>query len=548
MFPKPVQFVTFGFLTSEVIRKFSVCEIEEAYVNGGSTEKTVYDLRMGPTSRTELCRTCGGNNMICPGHYGFIALPNAFYNPISMRHVVNILNCVCVRCGLIKVSTADALHLKSVSPKDTFANVQKACDSVIMCSSDECRKLKNEERVMCKFSFKPSELAIYRYIGDKKRLTPFSAQECYEAFLNINDSTMNLLGCNWNLSSNPHFTNEVGDHLHLLRPEALLIKDLIVTPPCARACVIREGGVQRNDDLTEQYNSIVKKVKAYGKLENNEITCKVSTRGNSSKTKKDLIKDIAFAIFSLIDAHSLKTKATSKGKVGARVCMSFRTRLEGKKGRIQQNTVAKRSDFAARTVIYGDPTLRLDQVSIPASMVYGDIKQNQIRPYVVTLTNKKILQEKLNSGIVNWVKTGNEWINPTRWIKLKGSLELEEGDVCFLPLREGDWVLLNRQPSLRRESFMALKVKIAPPNVKGFGLSLGYVEPFGADFDGKFSSHCHQQEDASEVERFHSENKRCKPFLVTVYNLLVVLSFENKDEIATTSNCSGSSYLNSNLR
>lgn len=49
-------------------------------------------------------------------------------------------------------------------------------------------------------------------------------------------------------------------------------------------------------------------------------------------------------------------------------------------------------------------------------------------------------------------------------------------------LQNGDYVLLNRQPTLHRMSMMGHKVRILPYNT--FRLNLSVCSPYNADFDG----------------------------------------------------------------
>ena len=62
----------------------------------------------------------------------------------------------------------------------------------------------------------------------------------------------------------------------------------------------------------------------------------------------------------------------------------------------------------------------------------------------------------------------------------KPSLNL--GDQVERYLRDGDVVVINRQPSLRKKSIMAHYVKIVP--TKTFQLNLACTPAYNADFDG----------------------------------------------------------------
>jgi DNA-directed RNA polymerase beta' subunit len=49
-------------------------------------------------------------------------------------------------------------------------------------------------------------------------------------------------------------------------------------------------------------------------------------------------------------------------------------------------------------------------------------------------------------------------------------------------LEDGDYVLLNRQPTLHRMSMMAHRVRILPHHT--FRINLSVCMPYNADFDG----------------------------------------------------------------
>jgi DNA-directed RNA polymerase III subunit RPC1 len=62
------------------------------------------------------------------------------------------------------------------------------------------------------------------------------------------------------------------------------------------------------------------------------------------------------------------------------------------------------------------------------------------------------------------------------------SLQLKIGDVVERQLQNGDYVLLNRQPTLHSGSIIAHKVVIRP--YKTFRFNLATTSSFNADFDG----------------------------------------------------------------
>jgi len=67
-------------------------------------------------------------------------------------------------------------------------------------------------------------------------------------------------------------------------------------------------------------------------------------------------------------------------------------------------------------------------------------------------------------------------------IKKDTDPHLDAGYVVERQLRDGDYVVFNRQPSLHRMSLMGHRVKVLPS--KTFRLNLSVTAPYNADFDG----------------------------------------------------------------
>ena len=63
--------IQFSFMSEQEIEDFSVVEITDTKLGGPNS---LYDLKMGPTSKSEICETCECNWDNCPGHFGYIKL------------------------------------------------------------------------------------------------------------------------------------------------------------------------------------------------------------------------------------------------------------------------------------------------------------------------------------------------------------------------------------------------------------------------------------------------------------------------------------------
>ncbi|KAK9948336.1 hypothetical protein M0R45_003917 [Rubus argutus] len=147
--------------------------------------------------------------------------------------------------------------------------------------------------------------------------------------------------------------------------------------------------------------------------------------------------------------------------------------------------MGKRVDFSARTVITPDPNLNLDQLGVPWS-----IATNLTYTETVTPFNKERLKELVEYGThPPSGKTGAKYIIrddgqrlDLRYVKKDSDQHLEIGYKVERHLKDGDLVLLNRQPSLHKMSFMGHRIKIMPYST--FRLNLSVTSPYNADFDG----------------------------------------------------------------
>jgi DNA-directed RNA polymerase II subunit RPB1 len=155
--------------------------------------------------------------------------------------------------------------------------------------------------------------------------------------------------------------------------------------------------------------------------------------------------------------------------------------------------MGKRVDFSARTIITPDPNLRIDEVGIPRS-----IAQNMTFPEIVTTLNIEKMQEFVQRGEAKYLIRENGDRIDLKYVKKNPVLEL--GDKVERIVRDGDLVVCNRQPSLRKESMMGHRVKVLPWST--FRLNPSCASPYNANFDGdEMNMHFPQSlETRSEVE------------------------------------------------
>ena len=220
--------------------------------------------------------------------------------------------------------------------------------------------------------------------------------------------------------------------------DCFLMNYIIVLPPDLRPAA---KGVERNRQVVDKIN------RYYVQL----LTKKESMKDTVINIERD--KSIYYTYFKQIqkDVNELYTHIVEK--------------LSKKEGLIRGNILGKRIDFSGRAVISPDPTLNIDECSIPI-LIFLEL-------FKIKVAKKLIDQRKfklLNSAI-DYIDDCIELkkIDPAL---VKVCEELSEGEVC----------ILNRQPSLHRLSMIGFKIKITLDDV--IKIHPMVCAGFNADFDG----------------------------------------------------------------
>lgn len=188
-------------------------------------------------------------------------------------------------------------------------------------------------------------------------------------------------------------------------------------------------------------------------------------------------------------------------------------------------TITHNCDQTARTVIGPDPTLRTDEMAIPEKIARNLTVPERVNDINIDYLTKLVNDDKANYILKNNGETrinikyamykkqteiiygdkvfrnDNEINYNTSDFKLKEgdyiirngekidnlnistkrNITLHVGDVVERHLKNGDIVLLNRQPTLHKSSMLAKKVVIRPG--KTFRFNLASCKSFNADFD-----------------------------------------------------------------
>jgi DNA-directed RNA polymerase II subunit RPB1 len=282
-------------------------------------------------------------------------------------------------------------------------------------------------------------------VGGVVEKIKMTTEEIFDIFKGVRDDELYVLGMD------PSRTH----------PRNLVLTVLPVLPPRSRPFLVTDG-IICDDDLTITYGEILK-------LNNN-----LGSENLSESRKNKYTQSLIFRIKTLFDNTQGKAKHTN-----SRPMKGLKERFGGKDGQIRNNLMGKRVDFSARTVIGPDPTLRLNEIAVPPYI--ADILSY---PEYVNHFNLKELQQLV------WDDGANVVERDSVKFLLKYALEgdkryrffIRVGDIVHRKLRDGDRVLLNRQPTLHKGSMLAKR--IIRREGKTIRMNLATTSTFNADFDG----------------------------------------------------------------
>jgi len=236
-----------------------------------------------------------------------------------------------------------------------------------------------------------------------------------------------------------------------VRPEWMFLTRLPVVPPALRPMVALEGGRHASSDLNDLYRRVINR--------NNRLKRLLAIHAPDVilRNEKRILQE---AVDALLD-NSMRRGAGVLGILGGRrrALKSLADYLKGKHGYLRQNLLGKRVDYSGRSVIVVGPDLALDECGLPKHMVL-----ELFRPFVIR-------------GLLAREHAYN--------IRGAGRLIEDEAPEVWPILEEaiqGKYVLLNRAPTLHRQSIQAFR----PVLIEGNAIQVHPLvcPAYNADFDG----------------------------------------------------------------
>lgn len=530
---KPIKQIDFGMLSNDNIRKMSAMagthgvEFPDLHDKYDAKHGGLVDQRMGG-SGNNICATCQLDGKYCDGHPAHIDLAEPVFAILYHQYLKSFLECICHRCASILISKdSDKLKqiLKIKSKRNRFIKIHELCGKVKNCPKCNVQvpKIKLEIKKVT------SQINMYAETetidadekggSDKKKqriqLTPEWISDILD---NTSDEDCEILCMDFVQS----------------RPSDMIHKVFHVPPVHVRPSLrgFFSGGSTMEDGLTHKLADIIKANTRINKQ-------KETNNENSNKYSKDHAHLLQYHVATYYDPDIISNqKADGKGSQFKPLV----ARYKGKAGRIRNNIMGKRGDFNARTVITADPTMPNNFLGVPVK-----IAMSITFPEFVTPNNYARMTQLVRNGPdvypgANYVYRSSSGVGITSnsiYLKQrKETVTLQYGDVVDRHIQNDDIVLLNRQPTLHKQSMMAHRVQVIPDeSLLTYRLSVAVTTPYAADFDGDEMNvfFCQSVQTQIELEEIADVKKQIitPAKSVTIYGIVqdgLIGSFNLTDE------------------
>eukprot|EP01086_Lenisia_limosa_P000703 TRINITY_DN1123_c0_g1_i1.p1 TRINITY_DN1123_c0_g1~~TRINITY_DN1123_c0_g1_i1.p1 ORF type:complete len:1304 (-),score=117.25 TRINITY_DN1123_c0_g1_i1:12-3731(-) len=268
------------------------------------------------------------------------------------------------------------------------------------------------------------------------------------------------------------------------------IRSLLVIPTRFRPAN-EQGGKTIDHGVTKSYCKILdlNGVLTHLVEDNNFVKKNSDMSIDTDNSQESLLfrwQELQHIVNSVIDSSLLKK--TEKFSLGVRQI------LEKKEGLFRKNMMGKRVNFACRSVISPDASLETNEIGLP--LVFA---KTLTFPEIVTQINVEKVRNLILNGCDNHPGANSIEINGTfhnlkrfsyeQRLAMANTLATFSGSQGECPtvirrhIQDGDFVLVNRQPTLHKPSIMAHRVHILQ-NDRVIRMHYANCNTYNADFDG----------------------------------------------------------------
>jgi len=418
--------LSYGLWSSEDIGHISVQRISNLTLTKANVPLSdgLNSSKMGCANPSVICSTCALNSDKCPGHFGHIELLQPVIN-VNFIHILNkVLTCVCLECSSLLYANADV----PLSKRIVASRRVKVCPD---CDATTPARWSKK----CDITVQP--------IYDDNVEREWTPAKLAQVLLGVTSKSMSIMGFNFAAID-------------------LTWRNLLIPPMSARPARGSQSRLSAENPWTLSLRDILKANRNVdGGFEANSTYMLLARQIAAYQNVK-----FQNAIFA-IKRESVRERISG---------------IKSKRGRLRATIFGKRNNFTARSVIVCDNSMALDEVGIPRAicedLYFGEtVQAYNIHRLLGLVRSSTYPRARYYSrkGCEDRISIRDD--SPSRFM-----LQLHYGDIMYRDLVEGDYVLLNRQPTLHKQSIMAHKIRVVDDDA--FHINISLTTPYSADFDG----------------------------------------------------------------
>lgn len=479
--------VTFEFYSDEQIRNLAVLEIR--------TKEQLNDPRLGPSTDTEPCGTCKQNIYNCMGHFGYISCGEKYFlHPDVKQYIPSILNCFDKNQRDLRFKEEDLRK---------FANLKGARRLQAINASFTASKGSSLLPITgtggaFRFVIEQQQLLRLDQLDRGTEKIPITTKDLYTMLSRLSVDTPEM---NKKLSL-------IG--LENVKPINFIVKSILVIPPSMRR--VYQGKNKTSTDFVTHYQDILNAIYVPDKAKTDVETAFVSMLRPSTNTgdkptvkelingKKGLIRYYMLGKRNEFTARSVIAPSSDVAVDEVGVPFEFSYKLTIPVVIYDGNLDAMRKlqkEGGIASYITKLPNGTKIEIKFDGSVNVGDtlyiaptLRERSNTQYIDELLKRKIISinfERFKTGVIifNPIKVTEENIVAVQKIAddhilyVSKYYSLKVGDKVRRYMQDGDYVVVNRQPTLHLHSMFTARVKLL--NIKTILLNPSQTTGLGAD-------------------------------------------------------------------
>ncbi|XP_076069072.1 RNA polymerase I subunit RpI1 [Oratosquilla oratoria] len=313
---------------------------------------------------------------------------------------------------------------------------------------------------------------------------------------------------------------------HEYPTDLFFMQKILVIPPKYRPCNFQDGMM-----VEHEMSTLLKNIVKYSKCLFFLISVLNKTMEDipealtyilsevPGKTNQEKMQNVWYQVQGNVD-NILDAKLNNMVKITTK---GIKQVIEKKEGLFRNNLMGKRVNFSARSVAAPDPNLAVDEVGVPR-----DFAIRLTYPVPVTSWNSEELRNLVLNGpaiypgalIVEDEEGRKTLLKENDFNQRQGVAKklltpteshvrkVHASKIVYRHLKDGDFVLMNRQPTLHRPSIQAHRARVMNKE-RVLRMPYANCKAYNADFDGDELNLHFPQNEMARSEAFH---------LVTTHN------------------------------